>query len=129
MRNLINLVGRLGRKPVLREYPVASDETGETETRECVELSIVTNSLSEPVFHTAVGYSAHQVKLLGALDKGDKVMVTGYMFYGQSEKNGVKRVHPKAVIDSFEIMTPPRNKATAGETGTRHPMSAIAAAE
>ena len=110
MRNFASLIGYLGRDAALRNYEVSDPETGAVQKRKCVELSLCTNSLSHPVFHQVVGYADHHVTHLSFMKKGEKLMVTGYIYYDESVKDGVKRTHPKIIIDTFEMMTKARNK-------------------
>lgn len=113
MRNFVNLVGYLGRDAELRSYVISCPESGDETSHQCVELSLCTNSLSEPVFHDVVGYRANQVEHLGCLKSGEKLMVTGYLYYDRSEKKGVTRIHPKVVVETFELMHKPKSEPSA----------------
>lgn len=110
MRNFVNLIGYLGRDAELRDFKVRDPEVGASQTRQCIEISLCTNSLRQPVYHQVVGYADHHVTHLGKMKKGEKLMVTGYIFYDESEKDGVRRTHPKIIIDTFEMMTKPKGK-------------------
>ena len=110
MRNFVNLIGYLGRDAELRDYEVRNPDTGAMDKRQCVELSLCTNTLSRPVFHDVVGYDDHHTAYLGPMKKGEKLMVTGYLYYDESEKKGVKRIHPKVVIQTFERMMLPKEE-------------------
>lgn len=112
MRNFANLIGYLGRDAEMREFKVRDPDTRATQKRQCVEISLCTNSLSQPVYHLVVGYADHHVTHLAPMKTGEKLMVTGYIFYDESEKDGVKRTHPKIIIDTFEMMTKPKGKTS-----------------
>lgn len=105
MRCFVNLIGHLGKDPVITDYKYLDKKSKQTVNSQLVELSIATNHLPKATWHTVVGYGDFNVKHLGQLKAKEKLMVSGYLRYDVVGEGDAKRTFTKIIVQGFELMS------------------------
>lgn len=97
-RNFMIITGNLGDNPVVKELKIQGKDKKVVEG----SLAVTIKGREEPCWYNFEIWGETAAKLVGSLNKGDKLQVCGAFIYNEADDG--KRYY-KLIGESFELMT------------------------
>lgn len=123
--NLVNLVGRIGKEPQLKQLQNGSAFSFSL----CTEISVRKDEkwTQVPTWHNCTVYGPAADRAAKILKTGDLVSLTGRIVYRDADKNGVKVRYTDILVENFTLLaskSAPKTSEAAGPEVVEEPAPA-----
>lgn len=114
--NQVNLIGRIGKAPVLRAMQSGGNALSFSVCTEISRKDPAKGWVQVPTWHSCVMYGTQADMAAKVLDAGALVSLIGRIVYSDKEKNGVKVRYTDIAVESFQLLL---SKADARQPASR----------